>query len=133
MTLTSIRWRGPRDRKGRVGRLRSSRGSALVRAALDTTAPLFAGAVLASVNKAVLDATTARSTFVALFAGLLAVDTGILDLLTLGADASALKCSVTVLMRHKVCVMALEVTARHHVGMAHLVCSVELSVGVHLR
>ena len=131
MTIAAIGRHGARDRQRGVVGLRAGGGPALVRTALDAAAPLLSCAVLAGVDEAVLDAATTGSALVALLARLLAVDTGVLDLFALGSDASALE-GVTVLVRQEVGVVALELTARHHVGVAHLVGGVELAVGVHL-
>lgn len=130
-TITPVVGHGTRDREGRIVRLRADGGPALVRPTLDTASPFLTRAVLTSVNETVLDTTTAWTTLIALLACLLAVDTGVLDLPALGSDTSTLERGVA-LVCEEIGTVTVEVTNVHHVGMAHLVGSVELTVWVHL-
>lgn len=79
---------GVHGRRRGAGLGRRAGGSAsLVGASLDSAFPLLSHAVLTGVHKSVLDASGARSTFVALLAGLLAVDARVLDLSPLWSHA----------------------------------------------
>lgn len=132
VAVTAVGRHGTRDGERWIGGLGSGGGSALVWTTLDATTSLLTSTVLARVNETVLNATAAGSALVALLACLLAVDTGVLDLLALGSDAGALKRGVAVLMRQEIRVVALELAVGHHVGVAHLMRGVQLTVGVHL-
>jgi hypothetical protein len=58
--------------------------SAFVRTSLDTLLAFFADRVGAGFGQSILDTALARTAIVALFAGLLTVDTSVLDLLSFG-------------------------------------------------
>ncbi len=132
MTVASVRRHGTGNGKRRIARLRTGSSSALVRSPLDTASPFLTCAILASVNETILDATTAGSAFVTLLARLLTVDAGVLDLLALRTDTATLKSGVAVLMCEKIRMVTLELTTGHHVRMAHLVSSIELTVRIHI-
>lgn len=125
-----------RDRRNgqrRGNRLRAGGCATLVRTALDASSSFLSRAVLAGVDKTVLDTSATWTAFVALLARLLAVDARVLDLLALGAHGVALHRVVALLLVHSFRgVMALVLAAGHHVGVVHLVRAVQLAVGVHL-